>query len=97
MTLCGAHRAIWPRIGRLRPCYTSAMATGSLTLSEHPRELVQVVCDRCERKGRYRGARLIAKHGPDIRLPDLLREIAANCPKAGGLGNDMCGARYEGL
>ena len=73
------------------------MATGSLTLSEHPRELVEIGCDRCERKGRYSRARLIAKHGPSIRLPDLLRKIAADCLKSGGLGNDMCGARYEGL
>ena len=40
-----------------------------------------------------RTARLLAEHGPDIKLPDLLREIA-RCPKWGSM-NDSCEACYS--
>ena len=30
---------------------------------------------KCGRHGRLRTARLLAEHGPDIKLPDLLRVI----------------------
>ena len=73
------------------------MATGYFTLTELPRALVEIACDKCVWKGRYSKARLMAKHGRDIRLPDLLLEISKDCPKVDELGNDMCGARYEGL
>ena len=75
------------------------MATGSKTLTEHPHATVKIVCDRedCDRAGQYPKRVLVDRYGPNIRLPDLLRKIAADCPKSGGLGNDMCGARYEGL
>jgi hypothetical protein len=36
------------------------------------------VCESC---GRYNVERLIAKHGADMRLPDL-KTILANCEKA---------------
>jgi hypothetical protein len=72
------------------------MATGSKTLTEYPHELVRLVCDRedCDRAGQYPKRTPIDRYGPAIRLPDLLQEISADCPKSGGLGNDMCGARY---
>jgi hypothetical protein len=35
----------------------------------------------CGRRGRYNVERLIAKHGPDVRLPDLLATLA-DCPRA---------------
>ncbi len=72
------------------------MATGSLSLTEYPGDMVVVACDRCGRRGRLSKARLIADHGRDAALPDILRKIA-DCAKAGGLGNDLCGAKYEGL
>ena len=37
-------------------------------------------------------ARLLAEHGPDIKLPDLLRVIA-QCPKWDSM-NDPCEACY---
>jgi hypothetical protein len=37
-------------------------------------------------------ARLLAEHGPDIKLPDLLGVIA-QCPKWGNM-NDLCEAGY---
>ena len=40
-----------------------------------------IVCERCGRYGRYDVKRLIAAHGADAKLPDLLATLA-NCPKA---------------
>ncbi len=68
------------------------MATGSISLTEYPGDMVVVACDR---RGRLSKARLITDHGRDA-LPDILRKIT-DCAKASGLGNDLCGAKYEGL
>ena len=72
------------------------MATGSLSLTEYPVDMVVIACDRCGRGGRLSKESLIADHGRDAALPDILRKIA-DCAKASGLGNDLCGAKYQGL
>jgi hypothetical protein len=48
------------------------------------------------RRGRLNKIKLIAEYGPDAALPDVLRGIA-DCTKAKGYGNDLCGVRFEGL
>ncbi|HWS95283.1 MAG TPA: hypothetical protein VN620_02245 [Candidatus Methylomirabilis sp.] len=63
------------------------------TLSDYPHEAVKIECAKCDRHARLRTARLLAEHGPDIRLPDLLRAIA-QCPNWGSM-NDGCEARYS--
>ena len=41
---------------------------------------------------------LIAEHGPDMRLPDLGRELAADCPRAKAASlQDRCDVRYPAL
>ena len=52
----------------------------SYTLSDYPNEMVENECAKCGRHGRLRTARLLSERGPNIKLPDLLREIA-QCPK----------------
>jgi hypothetical protein len=47
--------------------------TGSLTLSDHPADLVRLVCEKCGRAGQYREAKLIERFGADKPLPDLRR------------------------
>ena len=63
------------------------------TLADYPHETVEIECAKCERHGRLRTARLLAEHGPDIELPDLLRVIAQR-PKWGSM-NDGCEAHYS--
>jgi hypothetical protein len=75
----------------------AAMTTGSLTLSEHPGATVQIVCEKCGRQGQYRKATLIDKCGGDVAPPDLLRLVAADCPKKATHGSDLCGVHYVGL
>ena len=67
-----------------RSCYT---------LADYPHEMVEIECAKCGRHGRLRTARLLAEHGPDIKLPDLLRAIA-QCQKWGSM-NDGCEACYS--
>ena len=57
--------------------------------------LQRLSCEKCGRRGQYRKGKLIAVHGPDIPLPDLLVEIA-KCERRGQM-HDNCGVRYEGL
>ena len=52
---------------------------GSRTIRDFPSDPIEVECKKCGRKGRYRKATLIEKHGNDIRLPDLLALIAGDC------------------
>ena len=69
--------------------------TGSLTLAQHPGDLVRLACDKCGRSGRYQKQKLIERFGTDIRLPDLREEIA-QCERARSM-HDMCGVHYVGL
>jgi hypothetical protein len=60
------------------------MATsGSITLggaAEHT-VVLTVACSRCERAGKDRLETLIARHGEDFGIPDLLRMLSDDCPK----------------
>ena len=54
-----------------------------------------IVCERCGRYGRYGVQRLIAAHGADAKLPELLVTLA-NCPKASSASiHDRCQARFD--
>jgi hypothetical protein len=39
--------------------------------------MLDVACNRCDRRGRLRADRLLAEHGPDLPMPKLRRIIAA--------------------
>jgi hypothetical protein len=70
---------------------------GSLTLSDIREPTFSIVCERCGRRGRYNVARLIAAHGADAKLSDLLVTLA-NCEKARSLSiYDRCKAKFEGF
>ncbi len=73
------------------------MPDGSLSLAEYPAAMVRLACSKCDRIGQYRKTTLMARYGGDTRLPDLLHNIGADCPKMDTLGNDPCGARYRDL
>ena len=60
--------------------------------------MLNVDCDKCGRRGRYRLHRLIERYGIDAKLFDWFDEITADCPRkqANNL-NDICGARCPDL
>ena len=71
--------------------------SGSLTLGDYPRAMVELACSKCQRAGRYRMATLVERHRGSTLLPDLLGVLAADCPRWTALGNDRCGAFYPDL
>jgi hypothetical protein len=74
------------------------MPTGAVPLIDYPAETVALACSKCERRGRYRKASLVAIHGAEIGLPDLRMRLAGDCPRARhAVGSDLCGVRYTNL
>jgi hypothetical protein len=68
--------------------------SGSITLGEVAGRtaLLAVACGRCERAGQYRLETLIARHGVDFGVPDLLRLLSDDCPKQKSItAYDRCG------
>jgi len=73
---------------------------GVVTLGQvAPRlSVLEVSCNRCERRGRLATGRLLAEHGPALPLPDLGRIIAADCPRMQAAQvHDVCGVHFPGL
>ena len=69
----------------------------AITLADVREQSLELVCQPCGRRGSYNVERLIAKHGADVRLPDLLT-ILADCQKARSFSiYDRCKARYVRL
>jgi hypothetical protein len=59
---------------------------------------VTVACNRCDRRGKLRTARLVAQYGADLSIPELGRILAADCPKMiAGEMHDACGIHFPGL
>ena len=76
------------------------MASGALTLAqvaEHT-EVLAVACNRCERAGRYPIATLIARHGYDFTVPELLRRLSDDCTKRASISiYNLCGVHCPEL
>jgi hypothetical protein len=64
------------------------------TISDFRVPTLSIECEPCGRRGRYNVAKLIEQHG-DMRLPDLLTVLAADCPKANTASfRERCRVRY---
>ena len=70
---------------------------GSLTITDHPTDPIEIDCQKCGRNGRYRKATLIENYSSDTVLPDLLALLASDCEFRNKLGNQGCGAIYSAL
>jgi len=75
----------------------SERRVGSLFITDHPTDPIEIECQKCGRKGRYRKATLIEKYGSDTVLPDLLAMLASDCEFRNKLGNHGYGAIYPAL
>jgi hypothetical protein len=67
---------------------------GAHTLSEYPHEMVGLECRKCNRRGSFSKARLLAEHG-DIGLPDLRSVLITDCK--GKSPNFPCVASFTGM
>ena len=43
--------------------------------------MIEVLCQRCDRRGRISTAKLMAEHGADAGMPTVLSALAGDCPK----------------
>ena len=43
-------------------------------------EWIEIRCGRCDRAGRLRTARLLAKHGPNVSMAEVMRVQIGDCP-----------------
>ena len=72
-------------------------APGAITiyrLRDEQRATILVSCSKCDWRAAYSRDELIAKHGADCPMPDLLHHIAApGCPRLGSTWN-RCGVYY---
>lgn len=87
-------------VGMSRSRDHQAPIRGALLLGEVAAQLpvLEVACTRCERLGRLYTDRLVAQHGANIPMPELLRLLSADCPKRlAGRWHDICGAHFPVL
>jgi hypothetical protein len=77
------------------------MPSGVITLSGMAAQfpaMIAVACNRCDRRGKLRTARLLSEHGPGLPGPELRRILAADCPRMiEGKNHDVCGIHFPGL
>ena len=77
------------------------MPAGLITLRDMAAQCpgwVEVCCNRCDRRGKLRTARLLAQYGLELPVPELRRVLAADCPKmVQGKLHDVCGVHFPGL
>jgi hypothetical protein len=68
----------------------------SYTLADLPPGSVRITCVLCPRRGRYDRDRLVAKYGADMKCPDFLSIISADCNFRPPLSTvKVCGRQFE--
>jgi hypothetical protein len=70
---------------------------GALTLTDVRAELIRLDCRRCDCRGQYRRATLVGPYGKKAALPDVLAQLALDCPSRSEIGNEPCGAYFPDL
>jgi hypothetical protein len=73
---------------------------GSILLGEVAAHLatVDISCNFCPRRGTANVSRLMQEHGPDMPIPELLRQLAADCPRRQAARvTEPCGANLPQL
>src|SRR5688572_9801076 len=92
------HDAITGLEACVRGRHATGMTSGAVKLADYPGEVIVLACEKCERHGRYSKTRLVAEHGPNMKLPDLRHVLASDCPRVRNpIGNVGCGAIYPEL
>jgi len=60
--------------------------------------LLDVACNRCDRRGRLRVDQLVAEHGANLPMPELRHILAADCPRmVAGQLHDVSWVHFPGL
>ena len=59
----------------------SPMPRDFITLSDMPQASLGVTCDLCQRRESFGVEALKALHGGDVKMPELLSLLVADCPR----------------
>jgi hypothetical protein len=76
------------------------MSGSSITLGDAAATftMLEIACQRCERRGRLRIDRLIERFGADRGLPELADLLRGDCPKAEAVAvGERCSLFYPQL
>ena len=65
----------------LRSPVLSPMPRDFITLSDMPQAVLGVTCDLCQRRAQFDVEALKAQHGGDVKMPELLGRLVADCPR----------------
>ena len=57
------------------------MARDFITLSDMPQAVLGITCDLCQRHAQFDVEALKAQHGGDVKMPELLGRLVADCPR----------------
>jgi hypothetical protein len=68
-----------------------------ITLSEMPQAVLGVTCDLCRRREQFEVEALTREHGGDVKMPELLSRLVADCPRQRQAFSiyDRCRAVYD--
>jgi hypothetical protein len=70
---------------------------GAVTLADIREPTLAIGCERCGRHGRYNVQRLIAAHGADAKLTNLLVPSPIATRRRSFSVYDCCKAKFEGF
>jgi hypothetical protein len=69
-----------------------------LTLSDMPQSVLGIECGLCQRREQFDVEALKAQHGGDVKMPELLSRLVADCPRQQQKSfsvYDRCRVRYD--
>ena len=93
---CDIYNSEFGALFRSRDIVRGCREMAALTLSEVLSPTLSIVCEPCNRHGRYSVARLVEEHG-DANLTELIVTLT-NCPKARSASiHERCKAVFERL
>jgi hypothetical protein len=83
-----------PRVRKRERRTDLAVKRAFYRLADEKREIIFVACSKCGWKAAFQRDDLIASHGTDYAMPNLLEHLAApDCPRLGSTW-DRCGVHY---
>jgi hypothetical protein len=69
---------------------------GAQILSDVRVPVLTGVCDLCDRREQFDVEALKRQHGGDVKMPELLARLVADCPRQQAFSNyDRCRAVYD--
>jgi len=78
--------------------YSPPMPRDFITLSEMPQAVLGITCGLCHRREQFDVEALKAQHGGDVKMPELLARLVADCPRQRQKAFsvcDRCRVRYD--